>query len=169
MNWNFVKRHATRALVILFIFTGLLAIIDSYALAISPQSPLVQPPPTPIGGQPAHNLGGTYRCAWWTLILPANVVPHNSTVHCGAYNSNVAPAAPEGYTLLNRTINVNIYNNENAWVTKSNPPLTFCYAYTQADLDLALNPKISSSSPRPQRQVVSLPTSIDLPLDKCAP
>lgn len=164
MNWNFVKRHATRALVILFIFTGLLAIIDSYALATSPQSPLVQPPPTPIGGQPAHNLGGTYRCAWWTLILPANVVPHNSTVHCGAYNPSVAPVAPEGYTLLNRTINVNIYNNENAWVTQFNPPLTFCYAYTQADLDLALNPKNFVILTAPiNGKWSALPTSIDLP------
>lgn len=165
-----VTRYFKRAFFALLFVSGSLALIDSYAIAFSPASPLVAPPPTPLGGQPAHRSGSTFLCAWWTLILPANVVPNNSTVHCSAYNSGTAPAAPENYTLLNRTINVNVYNNTGARVTQFNPPLTFCYSYTQADLNLVGSSKdfVILSAPL-NGKWTPLATSVDLPARKiCA-
>jgi len=165
-----VTRCFKRTFFTLLLVSGTVAIAEGYALAFNPSSPLVQPPPTPLGGQPANKTGNTFLCAWWTLILPADVVPNNSTVHCGAYNSNAVPAAPDGYTLLNHAVNVNIYNNVGAWITKFNPPLTFCYSYAQADLDLAGSPKNFVILTAPLNgKWSSLSTSVDLPSRKvCA-
>lgn len=163
-------RYFKRLFFTLLLISGTLAAVDSYTIVLNPASPLVQPPPTPLGGQPAHSSGNTFLCAWWTLILPANVVPNNSTVHCGAYKSSAAPAAPESYTLLNRTINVNIYNHAGAWITQFNPSLTFCYSYTQADLNLATAPQNFVILTAPLNgKWIPIPTSIDLPSRKvCA-
>jgi peptidoglycan/xylan/chitin deacetylase (PgdA/CDA1 family) len=147
--------------------SGIVAAIDSYALALSPASPLVQPPPTPLGGQPAHSSGSKFFCAWWTLTLPANAVPNNSTVQCGAYNLNTAPAAPASYTLLNRTVQVNVYDNLSAWITKFNPSLTLCYSYTETDLARAADAQNFVILTAPVNgKWVPLPTSVELPTRK---
>ncbi len=167
MNRQKAIRYFKRSFFTLLLISGTLAALDSYTIVLNPASPLVQPPPTPLGGQPAHSSGNTFLCAGWTLILPANVVPNNSTVHCGAYKSSAAPAAPESYTLLNRTINVNIYNHVGAWITQFNPSLTFCYSYTQADLNLATAPQNFVILTAPLNgKWTPLATSVDLPSRK---
>jgi LysM repeat protein len=93
--------------------------------------------PTLTGLQPANHNGGLFKCDGWTVEIPPNVVPDGSFVHCGAFNPFIAPAAPGGFSLLRHTININIYNNKGEWVTKFNPPLKFCYTYSDADLTAA--------------------------------
>ncbi len=109
------------------------------ASTAQPQPPHPTAVPTPAGGQALTSAGGTFTCASWSVAVPANTVPDNGTVHCGAFDPNVAPAAPSGYQLLNHTINVNLYNSWGSWVTTFAAPLTFCFPYTAADLAAAGN------------------------------
>ena len=170
MNRQKAIRYFRRSFFTLLLVSGTLAIVEGYAIAFNPASPLVQPPPTPLGGQPVHNSGNTFFCASWTLILPAHVVPNNSTLLCDTYNSNTAPTSPDSYTRLNRTANVNLYNNLGARLVKFDPSLTFCYSYTQADLNLVGNPQNFVILTAPiNGKWTPLPTSIDLPSRKvCA-
>jgi LysM repeat protein len=90
-----------------------------------------------VGGQGVGSSGGVFTCAQWTVTIPSGVVSNDGTLHCGAFDPNVAPPAPNGFQLLRRTINVNLYDNTGSWITTFNPLLTFCLTYTDADLATA--------------------------------
>jgi len=97
-------------------------------------APAIQATATLVGAQALGAKGGVFNCGGWTVEVPANVVPDGGLIHCGAFNPDKAPAGPAGYTLLRHTINVNIYDNKGQWITNFNPPLTFCYPYTDTEL-----------------------------------
>jgi LysM repeat protein len=78
--------------------------------------------------------GGTVNCDTWRISAPAGVIPDGSTVECGSYDPNVAPAAPAGYQALRRTVNVLVASPAGEYVSQFNPPLTVCAAVSAADL-----------------------------------
>jgi len=132
---NSVAKPLAVALLIA-LFVGLLAgpmLLAAPAYA----APGLAPTPTLVGAQPAGSKGGAFNCAGWAVTVPAGVVPDGGLVHCGSFNPDKAPTAPNGYRLLRRTININIYDNKSQWITSFNPPLLFCYTYSDADLTAA--------------------------------
>ncbi|MEK6574691.1 MAG: LysM peptidoglycan-binding domain-containing protein, partial [Chloroflexota bacterium] len=132
---NSVAKPLAVALLIA-LFVGLLAgpvLLAAPAYA----APGLAPTPTLVGAQPAGSKGGAFNCAGWAVTVPAGVVPDGGLVHCGSFNPDKAPQAPNGYRLLRRAININIYDNKSQWITFFKSPLTFCYTYTDADLAAA--------------------------------
>lgn len=124
-------------IILLPLFFGLLAGPVSVAGQVYAAPPLDDGTPTPTGGQPAGYAGGVFTCAGWKVTVPAGIVPDGGLVHCGSFNPDNAPLAPTGYNLLRRTISINIYDNNGQWITFFTQPLTFCYAYSDADIAAA--------------------------------
>jgi len=102
-------------------------------LAATPTVALAGPWVPPAGAQSAGLGGGTFNCYVWTVTVPGAIVPDGGAVHCGSYNPSVAPPG-NGYALLFHTMNINIYDNGGGWIIAWNPALTFCTAYTDAEL-----------------------------------
>lgn len=130
-----IKSFLKLSTVVIILSLGVLFGLTSLAMTgQAAAAPAIQATATLAGAQALGSKGGVFNCAGWTVEVPANVVPDGGLLHCGAFNPDKAPAGPTGYTLLRHTINVNIYDNKGQWITNFNPPLTFCYPYTDAEL-----------------------------------
>src|SRR5512134_3178392 len=90
--------------------------------------------PTPGIVRPVGFAGGVFSCDGWTVTIPEGIVSDGGYIHCGGFNPNLAPAPPAGYSLRRHTINVNIYDHNNQWITFFGKPLNFCYTYGDSDL-----------------------------------
>jgi hypothetical protein len=93
--------------------------------------------PTPESGQAVGSAGGTFSCEPWFVIIPANTVPDGSTLHCGPFDPNVAPTAPDGLQRLNHPINAHLYNHKGGELKTFASPIQMCYRYRNADVDKA--------------------------------
>ena len=127
---SFLKLSTGAVILSLGLLLGLSSLSINGQVAAAPA---IQATATLAGAQALGAKGGVFNCGGWTVQVPANVVPDGGLIHCGGFNPDKAPAGPLGYTLLRHTINVNIYDNKGQWITNFNPPLTFCYPYTDAE------------------------------------
>lgn len=139
MSTQFNRPQLIRIICLLGLGLVCLALLLGSLFLSSPAMAAPLAVATPVGAQPLGAQGGTFNCGTAKVTVPANVVPNGGYIHCGSFDPDKAPAAPSGYKLLRHTFNINIYNNQNQWITYFNPPLTICYTYSDAELAAAPN------------------------------